>query len=182
MAGTVQSNSRLVRWLVRALFVITGVSAVAGIAAAAIGGPFADLGSGFGGLWGVPALLLVLLALGVGIPAGVKVARRLRSDRRWLLAALIVVGGVFVVAFGYVQVAHSTDPCANGWLDLRSRIGSQPLCERFGSEVSWHTRFHLAAHALPGFGLLAAYAWGVNRWVVPPLEVGADRATTTASR
>ncbi len=165
----------------RALFAIIGVSAVAGMAAAAIGGVFTNLGSGFGGLWGVPALMLTLLSLGIGIPAGVKVARGLNADRRPLLAAVVVVGGVFVVAFGYAQVAHSTDPCANGWLNLDSRIGSQPLCERFGSEVNWHTRFHLAAHALPALGLLAGYTWAINKWVAPPLHTDTDTDTDTDS-
>ena len=126
----------LLRWLLRLLFVVIGVSVVAGIAAAAIGGSFANLGSGFGGLYGVPALLLTLLALGMGIPAGIVVARRLRSSQRWLLATGIVIGGVFVVVIGYAQVAHTLDPCANGWWGPGSMIGSQPLCERFGSELT----------------------------------------------
>ena len=161
-------DPHLLRWLVRLLFVVIGVSVVAGIAAAAIGGSFANLGSGFGGLYGVPALLLTLLALGVGIPAGVVVARRLRSSPRWLLATGIVIGGIFVVVIGYAQVAHTIDPCANGWWGPGSMIGSQPLCERFGRELNWNTRFHLVAHALPALLLLAGYAWAIHKWVAPP--------------
>jgi hypothetical protein len=165
-----------VRWLVLSLFVVIGVSVVAGIAAAAFGGALTGLGSGFGGLYGVPALALTLLAVGVGIPAGVVVARRLRSNRRWLLAAAIVIGGVFAVAIGYERVAHTVDPCANGWWGPDSMIGSQPLCERFGSELNWHTRFHLAAHALPALVLLAGYAWAIQRWVAPPRHRAIDRS------
>jgi len=170
----------MVRWLVRALFVVIGVSVVAGIMAAVFGGALTDLGSGFGGLYGLPALVLTLLALGVGIPAGVVVARRLGSNRGWLLATAIVIGGVFVVAIGYERVAHAIDPCANGWWGPDSMIGSQPLCERFGSELNWHTRFHLAAHSLPALVLLAGYAWAIRRWVAPPRNPVTDRTDEDA--
>ena len=169
-------DPHLLRWLVRLLFVVIGVSVVAGIAAAAFGGGFANLGSGFGGLYGVPALLLTLLALGVGIPAGIAVARRLWSSRGWLLATVIVIGGVFVVVIGYAQVAHTIDPCANGWWGPGSMIGSQPLCERFGSELNWNTRFHLVAHALPAFILLAGYTWAIHKWVAPPRDLAIERS------
>lgn len=180
MADADHVGPHLLRWLVRLLFVVIGVSVVSGIAAAAFGGSFANLGSGFGGLYGVPALLLTLLALGAGIPAGVVVARRIRSSRGWLLAAGIVIGGVFVVVIGYAQVAHTIDPCANGWWGARSMIGSQPLCERFGRELNWNTRFHLVAHALPALILLAGYAWAIHKWVAPPHDLaieGSDEDT-----
>ena len=176
MADADHGSPNLLRWLVHLLFVVIGVSVVAGIAAAAFGGSFANLGSGFGGLYGVPALLLTLLALGVGIPAGAVVARRLRSSRGWLLATGIVIGGVFVVVIGYAQVAHTIDPCANGWWGARSMIGSQPLCERFGRELNWNTRFHLVAHALPALVLLAGYAWAIHKWVAPPRDLAIERS------
>ena len=83
----------------------------------------------------------------------------------WTFSKLLIpllFGGVFVVVIGYAQVAHTIDPCANGWWGPGSMIGSQPLCERFGSEWNWHTRFHLAAHALPAIPLVALYAWSVR--------------------
>ena len=174
MTNRDHGGPHLLRWLVRLLFVVIGVSVVAGIAAAAFGGAFANLGSGFGGLYGVPALLLTLLALGVGMPAGVVVARRLWSSRGSLLATGIVISGVFVVAIGYAQVAHTIDPCVNGWWGLESMIGSQPLCERFGSELNWHTRFHLVAHAFPALILLAGYAWAIHKWVAPPRDLAIE--------
>ena len=97
------------------------------------------------------------------------------AERLHLLHHFEAFGGVFVVAIGYERVAHTIDPCANGWWGPDSTIGSQPLCERFGSELNWHTRFHLAAHALPALALLAGYAWAIQRWVAPPHDHVTDR-------
>ena len=63
-------------------------------------------------------------------------------------------------------------PCVNGWWDARSRIGDQLLCERFGSELNWHTRFHLLAHAAPASVLLGAYLWAIRRWGQPGVRWG----------
>jgi len=164
---------RIVWWMMLSLTVVIVISVVA---ATVVGGPLTRLGDGFGGLYGAPALLLTFIALMVGIPATIIVMKRLGPDDRRLRAGVVVLVGVWVVGVGYAQVAHSIDPCANGWWDARSRVGSQPLCERFGSELNWHTRFHLIAHALPAAVLLAAYVWAVHRWggphvaTVPPNE------------
>lgn len=144
--------------------VVVVVSAVAGAVAAAFGGSLTELGSGFGGLWGAPALLLTFIALVLGIAASVGIVRvRGPGGHRWRLAVLVFVGA-WVVATGYSTVAHVVDPCVNGWWDADSRIGSQPLCERFGSELNWHTRFHLVAHAVPAAILLVPYLWAIRRW------------------
>jgi hypothetical protein len=161
---------RLMLWATWALWVVVGFSFVAGTAAMVLGGTLTDLGSGAGGLWGLPALLTTLVAIGLGIPAGVTLARRLRPHQDWFRAAAVVAGGAFIVAFGYFQVAHTIDPCVNGWWGPGSRIGSQPLCERFGNELNWNTRFHLFAHATPALALLAGYAWAIRRWV--PVQPG----------
>lgn len=153
-----------VRLLTASATVVVVVSAVAGTVAAALGGSLTELGSGFGGLWGVPALLLTFIALVLGIAASVGIVRVQGPDgRRWRPAVLVFVG-VWVVATGYSTVAHLVDPCVNGWWDADSRIGSQPLCERFGSELNWHTRFHLVAHAVPAAILLVPYLWAIQRW------------------
>ena len=167
---------RIVRWMILSLTVVIVISVVAGVAATVVGGSLTRLGDGFGGLYGAPALLLTFIAFVVGVPATIIVTKRLGPDERRLRAGVVVLVGVWVVGVGYAQVAHSIDPCANGWWDARSRVGSQPLCERFGSELNWHTRFHLVAHALPATVLLAAYVWAVHRWggshlaTVPPNE------------
>ena len=80
-------------------------------------------------------------------------------------------------------MAHMVDPCANGWWDANSRIGSQPLCEQFGSELNWHTRFHLFAHAAPAAVLLAVYVLAVQQCgapksQTPPIAAGLTKATT----
>ena len=111
----------------------------------------------------MPALMLALVALVLGLPAAVAVARALRPVDGWIGVAVLIVVGAWVVAIGYVVVAHAVDPCANGWWDGRSRIGSQPLCERFGPELNWHTRFHLLAHAVPAAVLFAVYVWALER-------------------
>lgn len=166
----------IVRWAIRTATIVVGMSLVGGLAAAVVGGPLTDLGSGAGGLFGVPSLLLTVAALAIGIPAGVVVARRLRSQGRWIGAAAVVGGGLWIVATGYFMIAHMVDPCVNGWWGPDSRIGSQPLCERFGNELNWHTRFHLLAHSAPAGVLVAMYVWAVRRWTGP-----ADRERTVSS-
>lgn len=159
---------RIVRLAVWIVTVMVAISFVGGVAAAVLGGSFTDLGSGAGGLYAVPALVLDLTAVVIGIPASIIVARHLRTERPWLRAALITGGGLWVIAIGYLVIAHWIDPCINGWWGPDSRIGSQPLCERFGDKLNWHTRFHLLAHAAPAVLLVTSYAWAIRRWVTPP--------------
>ena len=80
-AGSGDGHARLVLWL---LWAIVGLSFVAGAAAMAFGGSFTGLGSGAGGLYGLPAILLVLVAIGFAVPAGVRLART--SEARASLA------------------------------------------------------------------------------------------------
>lgn len=162
--GEQRELPRIVRLMMATITVVIAVSVVAGIGAAAIGGSLTDLGSGYGGLWGVPALLLTFVALILGAVAAIKTGRALGPDLRRLRIAVLVLAGVWIVAIGYANVAHLVDPCVNGWWDANSRIGSQPLCERFGSELNWHTRFHLLAHAAPAAILLVPYLWAIQRW------------------
>ncbi|MGK2948587.1 MAG: hypothetical protein ACSLFP_08425 [Acidimicrobiales bacterium] len=150
-------------WTTRSLVVVIVISVIAGVMAAALGGGFTDLGSGAGGLFGLPSILTTLIALFIALPVAVIAAFRAQQAPRWR-APIVIAGGAWVVAIGYFQVAHSADPCVNGWWDLSSRIGNQPLCEQFGSELNWHTRFHLIAHAAPAGVLLVGYLWAINRW------------------
>jgi hypothetical protein len=159
------------RWTVRGFLVVISVSLVGGIAAALVGGSLTELGSGAGGLFGVPSLLTTMIAAFVAIPAAVTVARRTRHSSGWFRAAVVIASGAWVVAIGYFVVAHAVDPCVNGWWDARSRVGDQPLCERYGSELNWHPRFHLLAHAAPAAVLLGAYLWTVRRWARPDIEL-----------
>jgi uncharacterized membrane protein YhaH (DUF805 family) len=159
--------SRGVRWTITLFAVVIVVSLLGGIAAALFGGSLTDLGRGAGGLYGVPSLLTTLIALFVAIPAAVLLARQAKGSPGWLRTSVVVAAGAWVVAIGYFQVAHSVDPCVNGWWDASSRIGDQPLCERFGTELNWHTRFHLVAHAAPAAVLLTVYVWAVRRWATP---------------
>jgi hypothetical protein len=157
----------VVRLMTVTLTVVIVVSVVAGIGAAVLGGTLTDLGSGYGGLWGLPALLLTFVALVLGVVAVIRISRALGPEVRRFRLAVLVFAGVWVVATGYSTVAHLIDPCVNGWWDASSRIGSQPLCERFGSELNWHTRFHLLAHAAPAAILLVSYLWAIRRWGIP---------------
>lgn len=166
-------SSRSLRWTVRSLVIVIAVSVVAGAAAAIIGGPLTDLGSGAGGLFGIPSMLTALISLLLAIPAGIGIAKRTRNSPGWFRAAIVISGGSWIVAVGYFVVAHAIDPCVNGWWDGSSRIGGQPLCERFGAELNWHTRFHLLAHAAPAAVLLAGYLWAIGRWGSPHADLDA---------
>ena len=154
---------RVVRWMVRAMTVIVVVSLAAGLLAAAIGGSLEELGSGPGGLYGLPNALLTLLVLVATVPVARSVGRSLQPERGWLRRAVLVTLGAWVVAVGYFIVAHIVDPCLNGWWDAASRIGSQRLCERYGAELNWHPRFHLLAHAAPAALMLAIYVLALRR-------------------
>ncbi|MGI9597566.1 MAG: hypothetical protein ACR2QK_15485 [Acidimicrobiales bacterium] len=143
---------------------MVALSLIAGIAAAALGGSVTKLGNGYGGLWGLPALLLTIVALVLGVAAAIAIARTVPPEARRFRLAVLALAGAWLVAIGYGNVAHLIDPCANRWWDANSRIGSQPLCERFGSELNWHTRFHLVAHAAPAAILLVPYLWAIRRW------------------
>ena len=145
------------------LGLIIGVSVLGGTLAALLGGGLTDLGDGAGGLSGVPSVLLTLVALVLGIPAALITARLVRPTDGWIGVAALVGTGPWLVAIGYFMVAHAVDPCVNGWWDGSSSVGSQPLCERFGSELSWHTRFHLLAHSAPPAALFALFVWAVGR-------------------
>lgn len=164
------SGARGLRLTLGSFTIVIAVSLVGGIAAALVGGPLSDLGSGAGGLYGVPSLLTTLIALLAAIPAAVGMARRARGVPGWVRAAALVAAGAWIVAIGYFVVAHAVDPCVNGWWDATSRIGDEPLCERYGSELNWHPRFHLLAHAVPAAILLGMYVWAIRRWATstPP--------------
>lgn len=163
-----QDDTRILQWTTRSMTVVVVVSLIGGIAAAVGGGSLTNLGSGAGGLFGIPSILTTLIAVFVAIPAAVGMVRQTRRAPGWLRAPIVTVAGAWVVAIGYFVVAHAIDPCLNGWWDSSSRIGDQPLCERFGSELNVHTRFHLLAHAAPGAILLVTYLWAAKRWT--PLD------------
>lgn len=180
------TTPRSLGWTIRSFVAVIAVSLFGGIAAALVGRSLTDLGSGAGGLFGLPSILTTLIALFLAIPAAITVARRARHSPGWLRAAIIIGIGAWVVAIGYFVVAHAVDPCVNGWWDARTRIGDQPMCERFGPDLNWHTRFHLLAHAAPAAVLLGVYLWAIRRWGQPDptgdqAPVADHRETTTGS-
>ena len=118
----------VVRVLTKALIFVIAVSVVAGIAAAAVGGSLSDLGTGYGGLWGMPALSLTLVAVTLGAAAAIKMGRVLRPEEHRLRLALLVFAGVWVVVFGYSEVAHLFDPCCE-------RVVGRQQPDRFSAVV-----------------------------------------------
>ena len=70
---------RAIRWTIGSLAVVVVVSVIAGVVAALFGGSLTDLGSGAGGLYGIPSLLTTAIALLVAMPVAVLTARR--ADR-----------------------------------------------------------------------------------------------------
>ena len=175
MLARLDQAPRSVVWIVRVMTIVVAVSVTGGLIAAIAGGSWSDLGSGYGGLYAFPAMITTLVAL-ASIPIAIVAVRRVGPADHRLRAALVIAGGAWVVAFGYATIAHIVDPCLNGWWDAGSRIGSQPLCERFDATLNWHTRFHLLAHAAPAAVMLAAYLVAVRRWGQPqPSAPDADR-------
>ena len=150
----------------RLVFWTAVVSLVLGTAAALVGGPLTVLGNGFGGLYGLPDLFF-LIALLLGVPGLIRgiigSIKRNAKAARWILVFL----GPLIISFGYVLIAHSLDPCDNGIWDLTTRLpGTIPACERFGSEINVHTRFHLFWHILPTLPLVWIY-WKVLQRRLP---------------
>ncbi len=152
-----------VTWTIRLMGLVIGLSLIGGIAATVAGGTLTSLGEGFGGLYGVPSLLLTIAFL-LAIPITIALIRKLKPADNWLRSTLVVAGGIAVVTFGYDFAGHLIDPCINEWWDLSSQAGGAPLCERFGSEISIHTRFHLLEHAAPAAILLWGYLIALRRW------------------
>lgn len=136
---------------------------VLGLTAALAGGPLAELGSGPGGLFGLPFLFLVLVVLGLGIPGAIRSGIAPGPAGRRVGRAAVLLMGPVAVALGFLAIAHALDPCVNGWWDTESRLGSIPLCERFGPELNVHTRFHLLAHAAPAAALVVLYRWAIGK-------------------
>ena len=179
--GEKQRLPTVVGVMVIAVVLVLAIAVVGGGVAALFGGSLSDLGEGYGGLWGAPATVLTLVALVLGTFTAIKISRDLGPGSGRLRIALLVVIGVWIVAVGYGEVAHQLDPCARGWWDTRSQIGSQPLCERFGSELNWNTRFHLLAHAAPAALLLGIYLLAIRRWGRPRTVVQSDQLASAAA-
>jgi len=155
---------RGLRFTTRSMTAVIVVSLIGGLAAAVLGGSLSELGSGAGGLFGIPSLLTTLIALFLAVPTAIGMALQARHSTGWLRWGAVTVVGAWLVAIGYFVVAHAVDPCFNGWWDNHSRIGDQPLCRRYGRELNWHPRFHLLAHAAPAAILLALYLFALRRW------------------
>jgi hypothetical protein len=159
--------------VLRIVTLTVGVSLLVGIATAVVGGPLEPMGDGYGGLWGAPGILLTLCAVAAPI-----VVWRGQEPRSWLAVGLWPL----VVWLAYNFIAHGVDPCVIGLLDGASSVGAQPLCERFGTELNVHTRFHLLLHA--GVAALAVFVarrlWPV--WRVWPARPGGETVVEGAGR
>lgn len=154
---------------------IVAASTLLGLAAAILGGALVPLGSGPGGLNGLPRIgLLVLVIIGVGGAVLV-----LASARRDVVHAALSVVGPILVLVAFVQIAHAVDPCSTGMWGATSRIGDAALCEPFGGELNVDTRFHLLLHGLAGIPAVAVY-WlafrrtGPRAAERPVMKVGPD--------
>jgi hypothetical protein len=130
------------------------ISLLLGLLAALAGGSFTALGNGFGGGNGIPDLVFLIPVL-IGLFLIFRsVIKREDNKSFWLFAFI----GPLIISIGYVQIAHTFDPCYNGLWDLSSRIdGRIALCERFGSEINIHTRFHYLWHIVPTLPLVWLY-------------------------
>jgi hypothetical protein len=142
-------HARLTHWGGQLIVFDVWISLIFGLIAALFGGRFERFGVGIGGGYGVPDLIFLVAAL-FGLPSFLHGLRLLigreRGASRWLLAFL----GPLLISFAYILVPHTLDPCSNGLWTLTDQIGtSVQLCERFGSDIDIHTRFHYLWHILP---------------------------------
>lgn len=138
------------------LWINTGVFLVLGILAAALGGWWSQFGSGLGGGWGLTALIFEFPVL-LSIPSFIIGIQGLfTKDAQKMLLLIFFIGPLFI-SFAFILIAHSIDPCTLSIWTLADRWGTQPLCERFGSDINIHTRFHLIWHVAPIFVLLVPY-------------------------
>jgi len=81
----------------------------------------------------------------------------IKRDKKQTQLGLTFIGPL-IISFGYILIAHTFDPCENGLWDMSSRIGETiALCERFGSGINIHTRFHYLWHILPTVPLVWLY-------------------------
>lgn len=154
-----------------ALLVVNAVCFGLGAVAAVLGGSLERVGSGPGGLWGWPTLVMLGMALvGAGAGAVGVVSARGRRDLR--ARALVLAFGpalVFAVAF---QGAHVVDPCSTGLLDLRDKVDGTRACWPAEGALSLHERFHLLGHG--AVGLAAALALVAAERRTRPAAADAD--------
>ena len=148
------STSGLARLGWRIILLVSGISLLLGLLAALVGGSLTALGNGPGGGNDIPDLVFsISIILGLFLVFR-GVIKREKTKTRWLF----VFVGPLLISIGYILIAHTFDPCDNGLWDLSSRIGeSIPLCERFGSEINIHTRFHYLWHIVPTLPLVWLY-------------------------
>lgn len=151
------SSSGLPRLGWRIILLDSGISLFLGLLVALIGGSLTTLGNGAGGGNGIPDLFFTL-ALLLGIPGlYLGVRGMIKRDEKQTQLALTFIGPL-IISLGYILIAHTFDPCENGLWDLNSQIGETiPLCERFGSGINIHTRFHYLWHIVPTLPLVWLY-------------------------
>ena len=141
------SAARLGWLLVVGLLVANVVLLAMGSLAAAFGGELTSWGNGAGGLDGWADLSQTIFSLVVGVAAGIATFR----EGRAIPIAVAVFATGLLIGTGYLIGGHLVDPCDRGWWDAGSRVGDQPLCERFGQlGLAVNTRFHLLLHATLG--------------------------------
>lgn len=147
------------------LWLNTGVWLIFGVLATILGGEWTHFGEGLGGGWAIPGLVfdLVLLLSLPSLVIGIHGLIKRDAARAWRLLAF---AGPFTIAFAFIGIAHTIDPCASHHWTLLDFWGDQRLCERFGHELNIHTRFHLLLHIAPVVGLVAIYHILVRRFVL----------------
>jgi hypothetical protein len=132
-----------------------GVGLVAGLVAFLAAPSLDELGSGPGGLFGAPALVLLASAV-LGLPmllySLVSLARGRLRDGWYLVIAVLQ----WCIAVAFFYVAHAFDPCALGLLDDSSSFLGAPLCSYWGGGLQTAARLHLLHHVLvPALPLMA---------------------------
>lgn len=129
-----------------------------GLLAMFLGGEWIHFGDGIGGAWGIPTLVFDIVVL-LSLPNLVIWIHRLIKRIPNRIQYLIGFGGPFIISTAFILIAHALDPCSSHHWTMMDFWGDQRLCERFGSDINIHTRFHLILHIAPIVALAAGYHW-----------------------
>ncbi|HWG84150.1 MAG TPA: hypothetical protein VNT60_01610 [Deinococcales bacterium] len=141
---------------------VQAVTLTLGLAAFLAAPRLDDLGKGFGGLGGIPALVLLAVSV-LNLPLLLHGLASLPAGGRKQAPRLLLATFPLAVFVSYAFLAHLFDPCGRGLLSSGSYFLGQPLCSYWGSHLETSSRLHLLQHAVnPTLAVVGAYALAIR--------------------